>query len=144
MSLGLSLGLCEHKFKHSFQEFLDLIYTYGFEIEITTHYILHCFINVNKRMTLLETIRRINTSILKQNHTITIKDFFFGNISLDETSNTLALNDTMTQSYLYQIVWCLHFRWWDYMAYLIYFFVNWQILGYDMAQFLSHFSYSLV
>ena len=104
MSLGQNLGLCEHKFKHSFQEFLDLIYTYGFEIEITTHYILHCSINVNERMTLLETIRSINTSILKQNDTITIKDFFFGNIFLDETSNTLALNDTMTQSYLYQIV----------------------------------------
>ena len=102
LSLGLSLGLCEHKFKHSFQDCLDPICTCEFEIEITTHYILHCSINVNERMTLLETIRSINTSILKQNDTIIIEDHFLGNISLDETMNTLVLNDTMTHSCLYQ------------------------------------------
>ena len=41
LSHGLS-HLREHKFKHSFQDSLNLLCDYGFDIESTAHYLLHC------------------------------------------------------------------------------------------------------
>ena len=40
LCLGLS-HLCEHKFKHSFQNCLDLICVSGNDVETSTHYVLH-------------------------------------------------------------------------------------------------------
>ena len=45
-------------------------------------------------MTPLDNIRNISSSTLDQNYTIIAKDLFFGNIYLDDTSNTLILNAT--------------------------------------------------
>lgn len=46
----------------------------------------------NERRTLLDKIRSINSCILQENDTIITKDLFFGNISLNKTSNTLISN----------------------------------------------------
>ena len=73
LCLGLS-HLREHKFKHSFQKCLNPICTCGCEIETTTHFLLHCPIYANERMTLLDKIRNINTTILEQNDSLITKD----------------------------------------------------------------------
>ena len=46
-------------------------------------------------MTLLDKIRNTNINILEQNDTIITNELFFGNISLDDTLNTLILNATI-------------------------------------------------
>ena len=87
--LRLSLShLCEHKFKHSFQTCLHLISSYGVTVTLYMFSLLS-HLTRHKRMTLLETIRSINITILQQNNTIITKDLFFRNFSLDDTSNTL-------------------------------------------------------
>ena len=91
--------LCEQKFKQSFYNYLTPICTCGNEIETTTYDLLQSPINANERtnerMPLLNNIRNIITSILKQNDTIITKDFLFGNISLDDISDTLILIATI-------------------------------------------------
>ena len=77
-SLGLS-HLGEHKYKHSFQDFLEPICTCEYETEITTHYLIQCFIFANERMTVLNKIRNINTSIFVL--------FWTGNTLLGRVSN---------------------------------------------------------
>ena len=62
LRLGLS-HVCEHKFKHSFQDCLNAISSCVDEIETTTQHLFNCFIYKNERMILLDKIRNINTSI---------------------------------------------------------------------------------
>ena len=48
LRLGLS-HLREHKFKHNFQDTINLLCSYGIDIESTEHFLLHCpqFANEN-------------------------------------------------------------------------------------------------
>ena len=55
----------EHKFKHSFQDCINLLYFWGNETETSTHYLLHCPTYANERMALLNKIRSINCSIME-------------------------------------------------------------------------------
>ena len=56
--LRLGLGhLRKHKFKHSFQDFLNPLCFFGDEIETPTHYLLHRPTYTNERMTLLNKIK---------------------------------------------------------------------------------------
>ena len=64
LHLGLS-HLREHKFKHSFQDCLNPLCLCGSETESSTHYLLHCPTYTNERMTLLNKIKGINSSILE-------------------------------------------------------------------------------
>ena len=41
LRLGFS-HLNEHRFRHNFQNYLNLLCSYSFEIEDTSHYLLHC------------------------------------------------------------------------------------------------------
>ena len=60
--LGLS-HVCEHKFKHSFQDCLNAISSCVYEIETTTQHLFNCSIYKNERMILLDKVRNIKTSI---------------------------------------------------------------------------------
>ena len=62
LCLGLS-HLCEHKFKHSFQDCLHPVCFCSNEIETSTHYLLHYPTYKNERMTLLNKVKSINCSI---------------------------------------------------------------------------------
>ena len=77
------------------QSSFNSICTCQFETETTTHNQLHCPIYPNETIVLLDKIRNINVSILEQNYTIITKDLLFGNISLDDASNTLIFNATI-------------------------------------------------
>ena len=56
LRLGLS-HLREHKFKHSFQDSLNPLCKCSFDVESTSHFLLHCLIYNNERSPLISTIR---------------------------------------------------------------------------------------
>ena len=58
LRLGLS-HLREHKFKHSFQDTLNLLCNCGHDIESTTHFFFHCPFFINERRTLLSTLHNL-------------------------------------------------------------------------------------
>ena len=60
---GLSY-LRNRKFKHSFQETLNLICSCGFDAESTSFYVLQCPMIDDERHTLLSTIRNIDCRLL--------------------------------------------------------------------------------
>ena len=94
LCLGLS-HLCEHKFKHSFQYCLNPLCFCCNEIEISTHYLLHCPTYANKRITLLNWIKSINCSILEFGDAVVTTILLFADITLSDSSNTLILNSTI-------------------------------------------------
>ena len=94
LRLGLS-HLCEHKFKHNFQDCLNPICLCGNEIENSTHYLLHCPTYTNERLTLLNKIKSINCSILESSDAAVTKILLFGDNTLSNSSNTFILNSTI-------------------------------------------------
>ena len=78
LRVGLS-HLRKHKFKHSFQDTLNSIWSCGFDVESTTQYVLNCLIYNDERLTLLNTIKNIDCRLLDVTETILIKTLLFGN-----------------------------------------------------------------
>ena len=76
--------LWEHKFKHSFQDFLNPLCLCGNNIETSSHYLLHCPKYSNERKTLLNEIKNINFGLLELSGTIMTKTLFFGDSSLSD------------------------------------------------------------
>ena len=68
--------LREHKFKHSFQDTLNPICSYGFDVEPISQYVLHCPMYNDERHTLLSTIKSIDCRLLDVTETILIKTSF--------------------------------------------------------------------
>ena len=93
LRLGSS-PLREHKFKHSFQECLNL-YFCGNETEKSVDYLLHCPTYTDERMTLLNKIKSINCRILEYSDVVVTKILLFGGNTLSDSSNTLVLNSTV-------------------------------------------------
>ena len=86
--------LREHKFKHSFQDTLNPIWSCCFDAESTSHYVLHCPMYNAERHTLLSTYKNINCRLLDVAETVSIKTLLFGNCSLDPQTNAQILNAT--------------------------------------------------
>ena len=94
----LRLGLChlrEHKFKHSFQDSLNLFCSCGLDIESTAHFLLHCPTYITERRTLLSAIEKIDNNLLDLCEPVLIKAFLFSSNSFDTTANTNVLNATI-------------------------------------------------
>ena len=94
LRLGLS-HLHEHKFKHSFQDFLNPLCLWGNDIETSSLFLLQGTIYSNERVTLLNKIENISYGILELSHTIMTKTLLFGDSSLSDSINTLILNSTI-------------------------------------------------
>ena len=67
LRVGLS-HLCEHKFKHSFQDTFNLICNCGEDIETTCHYLLHCPDYLQERVNLMNTVSCIVPNIFDFNN----------------------------------------------------------------------------
>ena len=87
--------LCEHKFKHSFQDCLNPLCLCGNNVETSSHFLLDCPTYSKKRMTLLNKIRNINNGILELSSTIMAQTLLFGDSCLSDSTNTLILNSTI-------------------------------------------------
>ena len=66
---GLS-QLCEHKFKHSFQDTLNPFSLCGLDIGTNMHFRLYCPLFSNQRCTLLSTVNDTDSSLTNTNDTI--------------------------------------------------------------------------
>ena len=62
--LGLS-DLADHKFRHNFQDCVNPFCSCGQEIEISTHFLLHCSNYDSARQTLFEKVKKIDPKITK-------------------------------------------------------------------------------
>ena len=95
LRLGLS-HLREHKFKHSFQDSLNLFCICGkSEIETSSHYLLNCSNYSEERLALLNTIKNIAMSILQQSDSNFTRVLLFGDTSFDKNKNTFILDATI-------------------------------------------------
>ena len=87
LRLGLS-HLREHKFKHSFQDSLNPFCSCRKgEVETSCHYLLPCSNYSKERLTLLNTIKNIDMSILQENDSKFTSVVNFGDISFDNNKN---------------------------------------------------------
>ena len=94
LRLGLS-HLREHKFKHSFQDFINPFCSCSLNVQSTIHYFLHCPQFAIQRHTLLNTISQIDNKLLDSNESNLIQHLLFGDLSKDTETNTEILNATV-------------------------------------------------
>ena len=94
LRLGLS-HLCDHKFRHCFQDTLNPLCDCGNDTEIATHFFLHWPSFHIFRQTLLNNIRNINEKILSHGEEQLIQTFLFGNPNFNLAVNRLILNATI-------------------------------------------------
>ena len=92
--LGLS-HLREHKFKHRFQDSLNLFCSCGLDNESTAHFLLHCPTYIIERRTLLCTLVNIDNNLLDLCEPVLIRTLLFGSNSFDTNANTNVLNATI-------------------------------------------------
>ena len=94
LRLGLS-HLREHKFKHSFQDSINPLFSFSLDVESTIEYFLHFPLFTIERHTLLNTISQIDNKLLDSNKSNLIQHLLFGNPSNDTETNTKILNATV-------------------------------------------------
>ena len=93
--LGLS-HLREHKFKHSFQDFINPFCSCRKdEVEISFHYLLHCSNYLEERLALLDTIKNTDMSIKQESDSKFTSALLFGDTSFDKSKNTFILDATI-------------------------------------------------
>ena len=95
LRLGLS-HLREHKFKHSFQDSLNPLCKYGFDVESISHFLFHCSVYNNGGSSFLSTIRNTDCKIptyklLENTDSSLTQTLLYGNSSLDINTNSLIL-----------------------------------------------------
>ena len=93
MRLGLN-HLRFHKFKHSFQNTLNLFCNCGF-IETTSHLFLHRPNFSGERLTLLNKLQSIGENILSKDNSDISKVLLFGEHSFSDAKNTCFLIATI-------------------------------------------------
>ena len=93
LRLRLSL-LREHKFKHSFQDSTNPLWSCSLDVESTIHYFLQCPLFTIKRHTLLNTISQIDNKLLDNNES-NLTQHLFCNPYRDTKTNTEILNATV-------------------------------------------------
>ena len=94
LRLGLS-HLCEHKFKHSFQDSLNPICICYNDIKASAHFLLHCPKFSNERSIFLNTIGSINKNILTRSDSQVTKTLLYSDSNSNSITNTLILNATI-------------------------------------------------
>ena len=94
LTVGLS-HLREHKFKHSFQDTLNLICNCGEDIETASHYLLHCRDYLHERKNLLNTVSCIVPNISDFDNDQLIEILLYGKDDLDNINNTSILDATI-------------------------------------------------
>ena len=94
LSLDLS-QLREHKYKHSFQDSMNPLFSCSLDVESTIDYFLHCPLFTTKRHTLLNTISQIDNKFRDSSESDLIQHLLFGDPSKDTETNAEILNATV-------------------------------------------------
>ena len=153
MRVGLS-HLCEHKFKHSFQDTLNAICNCSQDIEPISYYLLHCTDYLHERKTLLNTASCIVPNILNFNNDQLTEILLYGKEDLDNINNTRIWEATInylieTKRFNACYFWCspyvkaltlmLHLK----FRFLIFFFLCFVFIIFIFLLFLGCFFYIL-
>ena len=93
LRLGFS-HLNEHKFRHDFQECLNPLCLCNFEIEDTTHYLLHCQYFSEHRINLINSVNSVNFESFSDNNKRDI--LLYGDRRFDTNKNKIILESTIT------------------------------------------------
>ena len=91
LRIGFS-HLKEHKFKHSFQDSIDPLYSCGNDIESTVHFFLHYQNFTTQRQTLLNKLESINASIMTENENSVVTTLLFGTSDFRYSTNKEIIN----------------------------------------------------
>ena len=94
LRLGLS-HLWEHNFKHGFLDLLNPVCSCGHNIEMSTHFLLHCSNYSNERLIFLNIIRSTDKNISDKNDFKATEALLFSDSSSDDKNNTIVMNATM-------------------------------------------------
>ena len=94
LRVGLS-HLCEHKFKHSFQDTLNPICNCGKDIKTTSHYLLHCPDCLHERKPLLNSVSCIVLNIFDFNNDQLTEILLYGKEDIDNINNASILDATI-------------------------------------------------
>ena len=93
LRVGLN-HLREQKFRHNFQDSLDIFCNCGRHIETTIHFFLHYSNYSNQRKTLFEKLSNIKRSLLNQNDSIIVETLLFGSTGLNNKENVCIIEST--------------------------------------------------
>ena len=94
LRLGLS-HLREHKFKHSFEDTLNLLGSCGKEVETTFRFLLSCHNYSDEKLTLLSKIRNINPNILENTNSQITQLFLYGDKNFTASTNFVILSSAI-------------------------------------------------
>ena len=94
LRVGLS-HVRKHKFKHSFQDTLNLICNSGEDIETTSHYLFHCPDYLHERKNLLNTVSCIVPNIFDFDNDQLTEILLYGKEDFDNINNTSILDATI-------------------------------------------------
>ena len=94
LRLGLP-HLREHKFKHSFQDSLNLVCSCGNDPETSVHFLLHCPNFSNKISIFLNIIGSIDRNILTRSDSQVTETLIYCHSNFNSITNTLILNATI-------------------------------------------------
>ena len=94
LRLGFS-HLREHKFRHNFRDTLNPTCACSLQPENTNHFLLHCHNYDNLRLTLMNDLNIIDTTISSLNETNLVDLLLFGDIKYDSTTNQKILQATI-------------------------------------------------
>ena len=81
--------------KHSFQDARNLISNCDEDIETSSYYLFHCPDYLQERMTLLNTVRLIDTNILDLSNDQLTEILLYGKENLNNMNNRSILNATI-------------------------------------------------
>ena len=88
------IHLCEHRFKHSFQDTLNPSCSCGKEVKTTFHFLLSCPNYFDERLTLMK-IRNINPNILESTNSQITQFFLHGDKNFIASTNFIILISTI-------------------------------------------------
>ena len=99
LCLGL-IHLLEHKFNHNFQNFINALCSCGMDIESVFHFFLHCPLFDDKKITLLNTLNRIDCKLIETNESSLTETLLFGNSLFDLKKTPLFFMHPLITFYL--------------------------------------------
>ena len=96
--LGLS-HLCEYELNHNFQNCINALSKSGMDIESTSHSFLHYPLFDDKRITLLNTLSKIDCKLIEANKSSLTRTLLFGNSLLHLEKSPLFLTNPLITFY---------------------------------------------
>ena len=96
--LGLQLGLShlnEHRFKHNFNDCINLLCTCNLDTVSTVHYFLHSNYHNSARISLLNDTNSVDRTLLSLSDLSLVNILLYGSPQFDDSQNAYILNSSI-------------------------------------------------